>query len=441
MDNRVQLRLTQIFFLVLVPCVARGPNALGLSYDFYNKTCPNVEKIIHNVVSQKLLEAPVTAAGALRIFFHDCFVEGCDASVLIASRESNKAERDAEINLSLPGDGYDVFFRAKRALELQCPGFVSCADVMAIATRDLVNLVGGPRWEVEKGRRDGLISKASRVDGNLPQVNQTIPQLISLFKSKGLSTMDMVALSGGHTIGFSHCKEFMPRIYGYNSTFDIDPTMNQEYARTLRSPCPKKHLDPTVVALNDVTTPFIFDNAYYHNLKKGLGLLASDQMLVLDPLTRVHGLRYCFCTETCPNVEQVIFNAVADKFSEILFLLLAIYESSPLTALLRLRLTLYVRVFMEGCDAFVASSNTVKLERDAEINLSLSGNGFDLFFRATTAVESHCPRVVSCADVVAIVPRDKGSMEAQGLECKWEEDLVSEASRVAGNIPQANVTL
>ena len=25
---------------------------------------------------------------------------------------------------------------------------------------------------------------------------------------------------------------------------------------------------------------------------------------------------------------------------------------------------------MEGCDAFVASSNTVKLERDAEINLS-----------------------------------------------------------------------
>ena len=40
----------------------------------------------------------------------------------------------------------------------------------------------------------------------------------------------------------------------------------------------------------------------------------------------------------------------------------------------------------------------------------MSGNVFDLFFRATTAVESHCPRVVSCADVVAIVPRDTGSM-------------------------------
>ncbi|XP_021289182.1 peroxidase 50-like isoform X2 [Herrania umbratica] len=212
--------------------------------------------------------------------------QGCDASVLIASSRNNKAERDSEINLSLPGDGFDVFFRAKRAVELQCPGVASCADVMAIATRDLVNLVGGPRWEVQKGRRDGLVSKASRVAGNLPQANQKISQLISLFKSKGLSVLDMVALSGGHTIGFSHCREFMPRIYSYNETFDIDPTMNQDYALSLRGPCPRKNLDPTVVALNDVTTPFIFDNAYFGNLQKGLGLLTTDQMLGVDSLTR-----------------------------------------------------------------------------------------------------------------------------------------------------------
>lgn len=141
----MSLVFVKISFLILslhlffIP--GNAAETLSLSYDFYQKSCPNVEKIIHSVVSQKLLEAPVTAAGALRIFFHDCFVEGCDASVLIASSEGNKAERDSKINLSLPGDGYDVFFRAKRAVELQCPAIVSCADVMTIATRDLIHLV------------------------------------------------------------------------------------------------------------------------------------------------------------------------------------------------------------------------------------------------------------------------------------------------------------
>ncbi|XP_043717858.1 peroxidase 41-like [Telopea speciosissima] len=274
---------------------------ISLSYDFYKTSCPNVERIIHNVASQKLLEAPTTAAGALRLFFHDCFVEGCDASVLIASTKNKKAERDAEINLSLPGDGFDMFFRAKRALELQCPGVVSCADVMAIATRDLVSLVGGPRWAVEKGRKDGLVSRASRVAGNLPEVNQTISQLISLFKSKGLNVLEMVSLSGGHTIGFSHCKEFMSRIYAFNKTYGIDPTMDQNYAKSLQSPCPKSNPDPTVVAFNDVTTPIVFDNVYYQNLQKGLGLLATDQKLFIDPMTRSY-------VNLMAKDQQVFFN-------------------------------------------------------------------------------------------------------------------------------------
>ncbi|XWS63293.1 hypothetical protein CRYUN_Cryun06bG0082900 [Craigia yunnanensis] len=62
--------------------------------------------------------------------------------------------------------------------------------------------------------------------------------------------------------------------------------MNPDYALSLRGPCPRENLDRTVVALNDVTTPFIFDNAYYRNLQKGFGLLTKDQMLGVDPLTR-----------------------------------------------------------------------------------------------------------------------------------------------------------
>ena len=137
-----------------------------------------------------------------------------------------------------------------------------------------------------KGRRDGLVSKASRVAGNIPEPTQTVSELISLFKSKGLSVLDMVALSGGHTIGFSHCDQFMSRIYSFNKTFDIDPTMDKDYAQMLQESCPEKTFDRNIVLPNDVSTPQAFDNAYYTNLQKGLGLLSSDQILALDPTTQ-----------------------------------------------------------------------------------------------------------------------------------------------------------
>ncbi|KAJ4830634.1 hypothetical protein Tsubulata_936744 [Turnera subulata] len=287
----VPLALTIFSFFCLIPCFALASenNSNGcLRYGFYDESCPDAERIIFNAVADKFSEAPESTAGALRIFFHDCFVEGCDASVLIVSSSTTKAERDAEINLSLSANGFDLFFRAKEAVESQCPKKVSCADVMTIATRDCVYMLGGPRFEVQTGRRDGLTSEASTVLANIPQPNQTLSQIISLFKSKGLSVLDMVVLSGAHTIGASHCKEFMNRIYSYNASFEIDPTMDQKYAKKLRETCPERKLDPTVLAFNDVTTPLDFDNAYYSNLQKGLGLLGTDQILALDPRSRAY---------------------------------------------------------------------------------------------------------------------------------------------------------
>jgi peroxidase len=61
--------------------------------------------------------------------------------VLLASTDDKKAERDAEVNLSLAGDGFDAVAKAKQAVEETCPGIVSCADLLAIATRDLIGLV------------------------------------------------------------------------------------------------------------------------------------------------------------------------------------------------------------------------------------------------------------------------------------------------------------
>jgi peroxidase len=54
----------------------------------------------------------------------------------------------------------------------------------------------GPFWEVETGRRDGRVSNFLEPLTNLPPFFANISQLISMFRSKGLSVKDLVVLSG-----------------------------------------------------------------------------------------------------------------------------------------------------------------------------------------------------------------------------------------------------
>ncbi|KAL3526455.1 hypothetical protein ACH5RR_011111 [Cinchona calisaya] len=262
---------------------SRGPR---LSTNFYQRNCPRFEQIMQDTTTNKQISSPTTAAATLRLFLHDCFIEGCDASVLISSTPFNKAERDADINLSLPGDGFDVIVRAKTALELACPGVVSCADILAVATRNLVTMAGGPYYPVKLGRKDGLVSKASAVDGNLPLPTMPMTQIIQIFESRGFSVQEMVALSGAHTIGFSHCKEFSSNIYNYSKASQTDPSYNPRFAAALRNACADYQKNPTLSVFNDVMTPNKFDNKYFQNLPEGLGVLSSDRSMYSDSRTR-----------------------------------------------------------------------------------------------------------------------------------------------------------
>lgn len=207
---------------------------------------------------------------------------------MISSKAGSKelAEKDAEDNKDIAKEAFEGINKAKAIVESKCPGVVSCADILAIATRNFVHLVGGPYYEVKKGRWDGKLSKASRVHQNLPQSNSTVDQLLKLFSSKGLTSEDLVVLSGAHTIGFAHCKQFVNRIYNYKGTKKPDPYMDPRLFKALKMSCPQFGGNVDIVAPFDVTTPFSFDNAYYGNLEAKLGLLASDQALSLDPRTK-----------------------------------------------------------------------------------------------------------------------------------------------------------
>ncbi|PPR88557.1 hypothetical protein GOBAR_AA32133 [Gossypium barbadense] len=108
----------------------------GLQNGFYSSSCPKAEAVVRSTVESHFNKDPTIAAALLRLHFHDCFVQGCDGSVLISG---SSAERSALPNLGLRG--FEVIDDAKAQLESLCPGIVSCADLLALAARDTVDLV------------------------------------------------------------------------------------------------------------------------------------------------------------------------------------------------------------------------------------------------------------------------------------------------------------
>lgn len=253
--------------------------ANGLSMNYYIMACPIADVIIRNVVSTALRSDPTLAAGLVRMHFHDCFVEGCDGSVLIDSTKSNTAEKDSPANLSLKG--YEIIDAAKAALERQCPGVVSCADILAMASRDAVFFAGGPFYDIPKGRKDGRRSKIEDTF-NLPPPILNSSELIRMFGQRGFTAQEMVALSGAHTLGVARCSSFKSRLSNFDSTHDLDPSMNTQFARTLSKTCS---------AGDNAEQPFdstqnTFDNGYFNALQRRAGVLISDQTLFDGPRTR-----------------------------------------------------------------------------------------------------------------------------------------------------------
>ncbi|OIT05713.1 PREDICTED: peroxidase 11-like [Nicotiana attenuata] len=248
-----------------------------LSLDYYKSTCPSVVEIVRKEMACAYLSDPRNAALILRLHFHDCFVQGCDGSVLLDDMVNLQGEKKAPNNKNAL-KGFRIIDRIKNRLESECPGIVSCADILTVAARDAVLLVGGPYWDVPLGRKDSRSGGYALTDTNLPTADEGLIYIISKFISQGLSVTDMVALSGAHTIGKTRCVNFKKRIYGdFPMTTSLNP-ISRTYLSNLKSVCPPIGSDNNKTAM-DYVTPNLFDNSNYHVLLRGEGLINSDQEL------------------------------------------------------------------------------------------------------------------------------------------------------------------
>ncbi|XP_028773058.1 cationic peroxidase 1-like [Neltuma alba] len=263
-------RHLKLSFCVFLLCLS-GTAVAQLSSTYYLLSCPLALSVIEAEVVTAVSSEPRMGASLLRLHFHDCFVQGCDASVLLDDTANFTGEKTAfPNNNSLRG--FDVIDNIKYKLEQLCPGVVSCADILAVAARDSVYALGGPHWEVRLGRKDSTNASFSDANKDLPAPFLNLSSLITAFANKGFSQQEMVALSGSHTIGMAACRMFRNRIYN-------DTNIESSFQTSEQAVCPALGGDGNLAFFDATNNGNSFDNLYYQNLVNQKGLLHSDQEL------------------------------------------------------------------------------------------------------------------------------------------------------------------
>ncbi|XP_027127002.1 putative Peroxidase 48 isoform X1 [Coffea arabica] len=280
----------------------------GLRLDFYEQSCPNAEKIVMSQVQNILAQPQFQNAPAqlLRLLFHDCFIEGCDASVLLTDTNGTSVvERQAIPNRTLKG--FEFIDMIKEELEKECPGVVSCSDIMVLATRNCILLSGGPYYPVYTGRRDNNQSFFSEALSDIPRPNGKIFEALHLFSLRGFNTRETVALLGAHNIGRISCQFILPRLgTNFLDEGSADSTLRDGFIEEIKLKCQKSNSSfsntESLVSSLGVTeanwsmsyfeeefssssSQSAFGTHYYQKLMIGRGLLFADQQLMANEET------------------------------------------------------------------------------------------------------------------------------------------------------------
>ncbi|XP_052114191.1 peroxidase 52 [Arachis duranensis] len=128
------------YFLLLFALAAATvseANAAQLRTDFYSCSCRNLLAIVKTGITKALQKEARMGASILRLHFHDCFVNGCDASILLDDTSKFIGEQTVAANNN-SARGFNVIDDIKSMVEKECPGVVSCAEILALAARDSV---------------------------------------------------------------------------------------------------------------------------------------------------------------------------------------------------------------------------------------------------------------------------------------------------------------
>ncbi|XP_050221353.1 putative Peroxidase 48 [Mercurialis annua] len=256
-----------------------------LEYDFYRQICPQAESIVKSRMASIYSYRNDISAALLRLFFHDCFIKGCDASVFLDDSNGNaniSIEKQAIPNQTLRG--LDKIDMIKEELEDACPGVVSCADTLALATREAVVLAGGPYYPVFTGRRDSSHSYYQEAMAEIPKPTENISRILNLFALRGFNDRETVSLLGAHNIGKIGCDFIRIRLYNFEGTGQPDPSMPSDFLNVMRLNCQDNNHTANGV-MTAISSGSGFDTHYYRNLLRGRGLMYADQQLMGDEST------------------------------------------------------------------------------------------------------------------------------------------------------------
>ncbi|XP_031129593.1 anionic peroxidase-like [Ipomoea triloba] len=218
-------------------------------------------------------------ASLIRLFFHDCFVDGCDAGLLLNDTPTFTGEQTAGGNNNSVR-GFEVIQQAKENVKAKCPYIqVSCADILSIAARDSFQRFTGETYTVTLGRLDARTANLTGANTQLVGPNEELASQVEKFAAKGFTETELVALLGVHTVGFSRCPLLCVPIF-----------INPARASTLQCNCPVSPDDTGLVGLDP--TPLTWDQSFYSDVANGQGLLFSDNELMNSNTTSAAVRRY-----------------------------------------------------------------------------------------------------------------------------------------------------